>query len=73
MRSYIKRGSVSNRNRYRQLRDDVWNEVYTLDKEGVVLHDCDIQQIAMIKAREINLLDFKVSENKTYDISNATI
>lgn len=73
MRSYIKRGSVSNRNSYRQLRDDVWNEVYTLDKEGVVLHDCDIQQIAMIKAREINLLDFKVSENKTYDISNATI
>lgn len=73
MRSYIKRGSVSNRNRYRQLRDDVWNEVYTLDKEGVVLHDCDIQQIAMIKAREIYLLDFKVSENKTYDISNATI
>lgn len=60
MRSYIKRGSVSNRIAYEQLRYDVWNEVYSLDKEKVVLHDCDIQQIAMIKARERNLLNFKV-------------
>lgn len=61
MRNYVKRGAVSNRTRYTQLSEAVWNEVYSLDKEGVVLHDCDIQSIAMTKARELNLHEFKVS------------
>lgn len=60
MRNYIKPGSVSSRIEYEKLSNEVWDEVYSLDKEGVVLHDSDIQQIAMIKAREKNLLNFKV-------------
>lgn len=65
MRNYVKRGTVSNRIEYERLSNDVWNEVYSLDKEGVVLHDNDIQQIAMIKAQEKGLHNFKVREDKT--------
>lgn len=60
MRSYLKRGSMSNRMEYDRLRNEVWDEVYSLDKEGVVLHHNDIQQIAMIKARNRNLHMFTV-------------
>lgn len=60
MRNYIKRGSVSNRIEYGRLKDDVWNEVYSSDKEGVVLHDADVQRIAMIKAKERGVHSFKV-------------
>lgn len=63
MRKYIQRGSVSNRMAYANLREDVWNEVYSLDKEGVVLHDNDIQCIAMTKAKQRNLPEFKVIKN----------
>lgn len=60
MRNYIKRGSITNRITYDRLKEDVWNEVYSLDKEGVVLHDTDIQHIAMVKAKERGLHSFKV-------------
>lgn len=60
MRKYVKRGSVSSRVDYEKLRKDVWSEIYSLDKEGVVLHDNDIQNIAMMKAKEIGLHGFKV-------------
>lgn len=60
MRTYVKRGFVSNRIEYNRLSESVWDEVYSLDKEGVVLHDTDIQQIAMIKAQEKGLVNFKV-------------
>lgn len=60
MRNYVKRGTVSNPIEYARLRDDVWSEVYSLDKEGVVLHDIDIQTIAMTKAHERGLHSFKV-------------
>lgn len=60
MRNYIKRGTVSNLIEYKRLRDDVWNEIYSMDKEGVVLHDNDIQYVAMVKAKARNLHDFKV-------------
>lgn len=63
MRNYVKRGTVSNRIEYEKLGNDVWNEVYSLDKEGVVLHDNDIQQIAMIEAQKKSLHSFKVREN----------
>lgn len=63
MRNYVKRGSVSNRLEYARLREAVWNEVYSMDKEGIVLHDCDIQNIAMTKAFEMNRHEFKVSSN----------
>lgn len=55
---------MSSRIEYERLRVEVWNEVYSLDKEGVVLHDNDIQQIAMIKAKERNLHNFTVRKNK---------
>lgn len=64
MRHHIKRGSVSNRIEYNRLKDGVWEEVYSLDKEGVVLHDADVQQIAMIKAKERGLHNFKVDHTK---------
>lgn len=60
MRNYVKRGAVSNRIQYARLRDAIWNEVYSLDKEGVVLHDNDIQFIAMKEALKKGLPDFKV-------------
>lgn len=64
MRNYVKRGSVSSRIDYAKLREDVWNEVYSLDKEGIVLHDNDIQNIAMVKAKERNLQNFTVCNMK---------
>lgn len=66
MRNYVKRGAVSNRVSYARLRDAVWAEVYSLDKEGVVLHDCDIQNIAMEKAQKLNLVTFKVSMHEAF-------
>lgn len=60
MRSYIKRGTIKHQIDYERLRNDTWNEVYSLNKEGVILYDSDIQQIAMAKANERNLHDFKV-------------
>lgn len=60
MRNYNKRGSVSSRIEYARLREEVWNEVYSLLEEGVFLHNNDVQQIAMIKAKERNLHDSKV-------------
>lgn len=62
MRNYIKRGCLSNRVVYARLRENVWNEIYSMDKEGVVIHDCDIQCVAMEKAKELNLDKFKVSK-----------
>lgn len=73
MRNYVKRGAVSSRVSYAKLREDVWSEVYSLDKEGVVLHDNDIQQIAMIKAKERNLHDFKVYSGKINFFSENTV
>lgn len=64
MRNYVKRGAVSSRINYARLREAVWNEVYSLDKEGVVLHDNDIQNIAMDKAMELNLPNFTVCNMK---------
>lgn len=61
MREYVKRGSVSYRRQYAHLREAVWNEVYSMDKEGIVLHDHDIQFIAMREASKLNLHEFKVS------------
>lgn len=60
MRNYIKRGGMTNKSEYERLRDDVYDEVYSLEKEGVLLQDNDIQQIAMLKARDKNLHNFKV-------------
>lgn len=65
MRGYLKRGTMSNRIEYNLLRNEVWDEVYSLDKEGVVLHDNDIQQIAMIKAQNRNIHNFRVSLQET--------
>lgn len=60
MRKYVQRGSVSSRVEYEKLRTNVWNKVYSLDKEGVVLHDNDVQNIAMSEAKERGLHNFKV-------------
>lgn len=60
MRDYVKRGSVSHRRQYARLREAIWNEVYSMDKEGIVLHDNDIQLIAMKEALKLNLHEFKV-------------
>lgn len=60
MRNYVKRGAVSNRIQYARLRESIWNLVYSYDKEGVVLHDNDIQFIAMTEALKQNLPDFQV-------------
>lgn len=60
MRNYVKRGAVSNRIQYAQLRENIWNLIYSYDKEGVVLHDNDIQFIAMTEALKLNLPGFQV-------------
>lgn len=50
---------------YERLRKDVWNEVYSLNTEGVILHANDIQLIAMMKAKERNLHNFEVRKRKS--------
>lgn len=60
MRGYVKRGGVSSRIEYGRLENDVYDEVYSLDKEGVALHDNDVQHIAMVKAQEKGVDNFKV-------------
>lgn len=60
MRRYVKRGCVSSRQAYNELKWKVWEEVHTLDLNREVFHGHDIQEIAMHKAREMGLHDFKV-------------
>lgn len=62
MRSCVKRGSLASEIQYRKLRDAVWDEVYSL-LGWVVLYDNDLQLIAMAKAKEMNLDDFKVRKH----------
>ena len=62
MRNYVKRGSISNRQQYSKLREAVWNQVYEMDKEGIVIHGNDIQFLAMKEALKQNLPTFKVSD-----------
>lgn len=64
MRRYVERGSISTRKQYEYLRKDVWDEFYKLYTDGNVLHDNDIQSIAMVKAKERGLHDFKVNITK---------
>lgn len=59
MRKYVKRGGVSIRPQYQKLRENVWNDTQALDNEQHVIHDNDIQEIAMMKAMELGLHDFK--------------
>lgn len=60
MRNYIKRGGLSSRTLYSQLRQEVWNKIYDLDRKQNVIHDIDIQQIAMTTAKSMGLHEFKV-------------
>lgn len=61
MRKYIRRGSVTTRIEYERLRKEVWKDFYQYYTDGQVLHDNDIQFIAMVKAKEMGLHDFKVN------------
>lgn len=61
MRKYIRRGMVSTKIEYERLRKDVWDEFYKFYTDGNALHDSDIQFIAMVKAKERGLLNFKVN------------
>lgn len=70
MRRYVRRGSVSTRIQYEQLRKDVWNEFYKMYTDGNVLHDNDIQFIAMVKAKERELHNFKVNYYEAYIFKN---
>lgn len=60
MRQYVKRGAVSSKAKYLELREKVWDEVRALDQEQHVIHNRDIQEIAMCKAMELGLHEFKV-------------
>lgn len=61
MRKYVKKGGVSTKLRYRVLRENTWSEIEDLDKDEQVIHDKDIQEIAMSKAMELGLHEFKVN------------
>lgn len=65
MRKMVERGSLSSRVQYEKLRDNVWDDVLALDRQMYAIHGRDIQEIAMIKGRELGLFDFKVNK-KTY-------
>lgn len=60
MRIMVKRGFVSSRVLYKKLRKAVWEEIQMLDDRQQVLHGRDIQEIAMIKAKELGLPEFTV-------------
>lgn len=61
MRKYVKRGGVSSKTRYSQLRESTWKQVHDLDRDEQVIHNHDIQEIAMTQAMELGLYEFKVS------------
>lgn len=60
MRGYIRRGCLPSRTQYRNLKIEVFEKIEELDKNQMVFHDIDIQQIAMLKAKQMGLNDFKV-------------
>lgn len=60
MRKFVKRGGVSTKVQYEKLRDKVWQEVRQLDCQSHVIHDRDVQEIAMIVARELGIPSFRV-------------
>lgn len=60
MRKYVRSGGVNSRIQYKQLREKVWEEVFRLDRDLHIFHDNDIQEIAMIKAKELGLHEFLV-------------
>lgn len=60
MRKYVQRGAVSSKVRYEKLRNSIWEEVLSLDRQMITIHDRDIQEIAMIKAKEFGLHEFVV-------------
>lgn len=62
MRKYVKRGSVSSKVQYKKLKDLVWKEFEQLEQEQLILHDSDVKEIALIKATELGLTDFKVTK-----------
>lgn len=60
MRKYVKRGGMSVKVLYDFLKKNVLDEIWKLDREQHVIHNNDIQHIAMIKAIELGISDFKV-------------
>lgn len=64
MRRFVKRGFVSSRTIYHQLKSKVWDEVRQLDQDREIIHGHDIQEIAMSKAQELGLYNFQVRTHK---------
>lgn len=61
MRKYVNRGGASTIVQYRELKNKVWAEIRTLDLGQHVIHNRDIQEIAMSKAMEMGLTEFQVN------------
>ena len=52
--------------KHEKLRNIVWEEVQNLDRNMITFHDRDIKEIALLKAREIRLIDLKASKGRIY-------
>lgn len=59
MRHYVRNGGISGE-KYRQLRANVWVEFEQMQAHHEVVHDYDVQLLAIQKARELGLETFKV-------------
>ena len=66
MRKFIRNGGITHKETYEQPRNIVWEEVQNLDRNMITFHDRDIKEIALLKAREIRLIDFKASKGWIY-------
>lgn len=60
MKQMVQRGGVSTKIRYSKLQEELWNELDEMDREFIEFHDIDIQQLALLKASQLGLTDFKV-------------
>lgn len=60
MRQYVERGGISSKVLYKQLKEKVLEEVIELDSNRETITGDDLQQIAMIKSRELGLNNFQV-------------
>lgn len=62
MRHYVRNGGITGA-KYRQLRTDVWTEFEEMQAHHEIVHDYDVQLLAIRKAREMGLEGFKVILN----------
>lgn len=65
MRRYVRNGGLTGM-KYHQLRATVWAEFEDMQAHHEIVHDYDVQLLAMRKARDLGLDRFKVINFKLF-------